>query len=85
MTEETVTLGALFLQDDEAGVKRAFETMLKYVTNVIQNAQEPKYHKIRISNAAFQVLMDFSACFQLVLFLSSCLPWHSRCTYHLFL
>ena len=47
-----------FVQDNEAGVKRTFETMLKYVTNVIHNAQEPKYHKIRISNAAFQVLLE---------------------------
>ncbi|CAN1172348.1 UBX domain-containing protein 1 [Linum perenne] len=41
-------------QDDEATVKKAFETLLIYVGNVARNPDVEMYRKIRISNPAFQ-------------------------------
>ena len=43
------------LQEDDAKVKKAFQTMLTYIGNVAQNPNEEKYHKIRLTNATFQV------------------------------
>ncbi|CAL5214096.1 unnamed protein product [Lathyrus oleraceus] len=41
-------------KDDDARVKRAFQTLLTYVGNVARNPDEEKFRKIRLSNAAFQ-------------------------------
>lgn len=43
------------IQDDEAKVKTAFNTLLTYAKNVATNPNEEKFRKIRLSNAAFQV------------------------------
>ena len=43
------------LQEDDAKVKKAFQTMLTYIGNVAQNPNEEKYRKIRLTNATFQV------------------------------
>ena len=45
----------ILLQDEDARVKKAFQTMLTYVGNVAQNPNEERYRKIRLTNAAFQV------------------------------
>lgn len=46
----------LFLeQEDDARVKRAFQTLLTYVGNVARNPDEEKFRKIRLSNQSFQV------------------------------
>ncbi|CAN0915340.1 UBX domain-containing protein 1 [Linum grandiflorum] len=42
-------------QNDEAAVKKAFQTLLVYVDNVSRNPDVEKLRKIRISNPAFQV------------------------------
>lgn len=43
------------IQDDDAKVKTAFNTLLTYAKNVATNPNEEKFRKIRLSNAAFQV------------------------------
>eukprot|EP00271_Cylindrocystis_brebissonii_P006495 TRINITY_DN19273_c2_g2_i1.p1 TRINITY_DN19273_c2_g2~~TRINITY_DN19273_c2_g2_i1.p1 ORF type:complete len:433 (+),score=118.47 TRINITY_DN19273_c2_g2_i1:168-1466(+) len=41
-------------QADDARVKKAFQTLLTYITNVAQRPDEEKYRRIRLNNAAFQ-------------------------------
>ncbi|KAK9146010.1 hypothetical protein Sjap_005913 [Stephania japonica] len=41
-------------KDDDAKVKRAFQTLLTYVGNVAKNPNEEKFRKIRLSNPSFQ-------------------------------
>lgn len=41
-------------KDDDARVKRAFQTLLVYVGNVAQNPDREKFRKIRIGNPLFQ-------------------------------
>ncbi|XP_077211006.1 ubiquitin-associated (UBA)/TS-N domain-containing protein [Tasmannia lanceolata] len=41
-------------KDDDAKVKRAFQTLLTYVGNVAKNPDEEKFRKIRLTNASFQ-------------------------------
>ncbi|KAH8517657.1 hypothetical protein H0E87_005543 [Populus deltoides] len=41
-------------KDDDARVKRAFQTLLVYVGNVAQNPDKEKFRKIRIGNPLFQ-------------------------------
>ncbi|XP_054781774.1 uncharacterized protein LOC129288970 isoform X2 [Prosopis cineraria] len=41
-------------QDEHARVRRAFETLLIYVGNVVKNPNQEKYRKIRLSNPLFQ-------------------------------
>ncbi|XP_004504346.1 uncharacterized protein [Cicer arietinum] len=41
-------------KEDDARVKRAFQTLLTYVGNVARNPDEEKFRKIRLSNPAFQ-------------------------------
>ncbi|XP_042516144.1 UBX domain-containing protein 1-like isoform X3 [Macadamia integrifolia] len=41
-------------KDDEAKVKRAFQTLLTYVGNVAKNPTEEKFRKIRLNNPSFQ-------------------------------
>jgi hypothetical protein len=48
-------VGMFLLQEDDAKVKKAFQTMLTYIGNVAQNPNEEKYRKIRLTNATFQV------------------------------
>lgn len=43
------------VQGDDGKAKKAFETLLTYVGNVVRAPQEDKYRKIRLSNPAFQV------------------------------
>lgn len=45
-------------QDEDAKVKRAFQTLLRIVGNVGKNPNEDKYRRIRLSNHAFQVLSN---------------------------
>ncbi|CAI9107417.1 OLC1v1006767C2 [Oldenlandia corymbosa var. corymbosa] len=40
--------------ENDAQVKRAFQTLLIYVRNITTNPEEEKYRKIRIGNPAFQ-------------------------------
>ncbi|MQM05039.1 hypothetical protein Taro_037841 [Colocasia esculenta] len=40
-------------KDDDAKVKRAFQTLLTYVGNVAMNPNEEKFRKIRLTNATF--------------------------------
>lgn len=42
-------------QDDDARVKRAFQTLLTYVGNVARNPDEEKFRRIRLTNQTFQV------------------------------
>jgi len=44
------------LQEEDAKVKRAFQTLLTYVGNVARSPDEEKFRKIRLTNATFQVL-----------------------------
>lgn len=41
-------------KDDDAKVKRAFQTLLTYIGNVAKNPNEEKYRKIRVNNKTFQ-------------------------------
>ncbi|XP_050204896.1 uncharacterized protein LOC126654936 isoform X1 [Mercurialis annua] len=41
-------------KDDDASVKRAFRTLLTYVSNVAKNPYSEKFRKIRIQNPLFQ-------------------------------
>eukprot|EP00897_Mesotaenium_endlicherianum_P005217 jgi/Mesen1/4723/ME000241S03758 len=41
-------------KEDEAKVKRAFETLLKFVGNVARSPDEEKFRRIRVTNPAFQ-------------------------------
>ncbi|GAB4830236.1 hypothetical protein Ancab_040677 [Ancistrocladus abbreviatus] len=41
-------------KDDDAKVKRAFQTLQIYVRNVMKNPDEEKFRKIRLTNPAFQ-------------------------------
>ncbi|CAA7396223.1 unnamed protein product [Spirodela intermedia] len=41
-------------KDDDAKVKRAFQTLLTYVGNVAKNPDEEKFRRIRMTNATFQ-------------------------------
>lgn len=43
------------VQDDDAKVKRAFQTLMIYVGNVSKNPDVEKFRKIRIANPLFQV------------------------------
>ncbi|RRT68935.1 hypothetical protein B296_00013247 [Ensete ventricosum] len=44
------------LEDEDAKVKRAFQTLLTYVGNVAKNPNEEKFRKIRLNNPTFQVM-----------------------------
>eukprot|EP00262_Sarcandra_glabra_P002400 TRINITY_DN12704_c0_g2_i1.p1 TRINITY_DN12704_c0_g2~~TRINITY_DN12704_c0_g2_i1.p1 ORF type:complete len:414 (+),score=92.37 TRINITY_DN12704_c0_g2_i1:125-1366(+) len=41
-------------KDDDAKVKKAFQTLLTYVGNVVKNPDEEKFRKIRLNNPSFQ-------------------------------
>lgn len=41
-------------KEDEAKVKKAFQTMLTYIGNVARSPNEDKFRKIRLTNATFQ-------------------------------
>lgn len=41
-------------KEDDARVKRAFQTLLIYVGNIVKNPNEDKYKKIRVGNPLFQ-------------------------------
>lgn len=41
-------------KEEDAKVKRAFQTLLTYIGNVVKNPEEEKFRKIRASNATFQ-------------------------------
>lgn len=41
-------------KEDDARVKRAFQTLLIYVGNIVKNPNEEKYRKIRLGNPLFQ-------------------------------
>uniref|UniRef100_A0ACD5TBT7 Uncharacterized protein n=1 Tax=Avena sativa TaxID=4498 RepID=A0ACD5TBT7_AVESA len=41
-------------KEKDAEVKRAFQTLLTYIGNVVKNPEEEKFRKIRLSNATFQ-------------------------------
>lgn len=47
------------VQDNDAQVKTAFNTLLTYVKNVATKPDEEKFRKIRLSNAIFQVILFF--------------------------
>ncbi|KAI4979544.1 hypothetical protein ZWY2020_016297 [Hordeum vulgare] len=41
-------------KEEDAKVKRAFQTLLTYIGNVVKNPDEEKFRKIRLTNATFQ-------------------------------
>ncbi|KAK4365590.1 hypothetical protein RND71_013470 [Anisodus tanguticus] len=41
-------------EEEDAKVQRAFKALLVYVRNIVSNADEVKFRKIRLSNPAFQ-------------------------------
>ncbi|GMI78699.1 hypothetical protein like AT1G04850 [Hibiscus trionum] len=41
-------------KDDDAKVKKAFQTLLTYIGNVARNPDEEKFRKIRLNNQTFQ-------------------------------
>ncbi|KAL9688076.1 hypothetical protein QQ045_032489 [Rhodiola kirilowii] len=41
-------------KDDDVKVKRAFQTLLTYIGNVVKNPSEEKFRKIRLTNPSFQ-------------------------------
>ncbi|KAM7261403.1 hypothetical protein ACFE04_008770 [Oxalis oulophora] len=41
-------------KDDDARVKRAFQTLFTYIGNVVKNPDEEKFRKIRLTNQTFQ-------------------------------
>lgn len=41
-------------KDEDAKVKRAFQTLLTYIGNVAKNPDEEKFRKIRVNNPSFQ-------------------------------
>ncbi|XP_010929798.1 uncharacterized protein [Elaeis guineensis] len=41
-------------KDEDAKVKRAFQTLLTYVGNIAKNPDEEKFRKIRVNNPTFQ-------------------------------
>ncbi|KAM5569538.1 hypothetical protein ABKV19_016849 [Rosa sericea] len=41
-------------KEDDAKVKRAFQTLLTFVGNVVKNPDEEKFRKIRLTNQSFQ-------------------------------
>lgn len=41
-------------KDDDAKVKKAFQTLLTFAGNVVKNPDEEKFRKIRLSNQSFQ-------------------------------
>ncbi|KAI3440824.1 uncharacterized protein J3R85_003056 [Psidium guajava] len=41
-------------KEDDAKVKRAFQTLLTYIGNVAKNPNEEKFRKIRVTNPSFQ-------------------------------
>ncbi|XP_047081549.1 caldesmon isoform X1 [Lolium rigidum] len=41
-------------KEEDAKVKRAFQTLLTYIGNVVKSPEEDKFRKIRLSNATFQ-------------------------------
>lgn len=41
-------------KDDDARVKKAFQTLLTYIGNIVRSPDEEKFRKIRISNPTFQ-------------------------------
>lgn len=49
-------------QEDDARVKRAFQTLLTYIGNVARNPDEEKFRKIRLSNQSFQVSNSVRYC-----------------------
>jgi len=42
-------------QEEDANVKRAFQTLLTYIGNVVRAPDEEKFRKIRLTNPSFQV------------------------------
>ena len=44
------------VQEDDAKVKRAFQTLQTYMGNVSKNPDEEKFRKIRLTNQTFQVI-----------------------------
>ncbi|XP_060671892.1 uncharacterized protein LOC107422507 isoform X2 [Ziziphus jujuba] len=45
-------------KEDDAKVKKAFQTLLTFVGNVARNPDEEKFRKIRLSNQSFQDFLD---------------------------
>ncbi|KAG8048018.1 hypothetical protein GUJ93_ZPchr0008g12596 [Zizania palustris] len=41
-------------KDDSARVTRAFQTLLKIITNIVRNPEEEKFRRIRLSNPVFK-------------------------------
>ncbi|KAH7316226.1 hypothetical protein KP509_21G083900 [Ceratopteris richardii] len=41
-------------KDDDARVKKAFQTLLTYIGNIVRSPDEEKFRKIRVSNPTFQ-------------------------------
>ncbi|KAJ6837169.1 chromatin assembly factor 1 subunit A-B-like [Iris pallida] len=64
-------------KDEDAKVKRAFQTLLTYAGNVARNPDEEKFRKIRLNNQAFQ---DRIGCLQEVSNFSSCVDFRRKGT-----
>ncbi|XP_031111631.1 UBX domain-containing protein 1-B-like isoform X2 [Ipomoea triloba] len=57
-------------KEDDTKVKRAFQTLLIYCRNVVNNPNEEKFRKIRLRNPAFQARVGF--CREGIQFLELC-------------
>ncbi|XP_019166452.1 PREDICTED: UBX domain-containing protein 1-like isoform X2 [Ipomoea nil] len=57
-------------KEDDTKVKRAFQTLLIYCRNVVNNPDEEKFRKIRLRNPAFQARVGF--CREGIQFLELC-------------
>lgn len=69
-SSKTLTKTVMFcwlVQEDDAKVKRAFQTLLTYMGNVAKNPDEEKFRKIRLTNQTFQVINNLHKNTHLVL------------------
>ena len=57
----------LLYQDDNARVRRAFQTLMIYVGNVARNPDEDRFRTIRLGNPKFQVRYLFICPFIILL------------------
>jgi hypothetical protein len=50
-----------YLQDDSARVTRAFQILLKIIGNIVNNPEEEKFRRIRLSNPIFKVRTEHNS------------------------
>ena len=68
----------LLKQDDDAKVKRAFQTLLRYLGNVAKNPDVENFRKIRLSNPTFQVIKKIISKILVFVLLIAFFYWHIK-------